>query len=1240
MLPSLPFLSDFLGENGEQLALNPGGGDLEPAAASGQQAPPSGSRENIVDEILGQLDPEALDSLANELVASGDITACCPEDAGPSLCRALQIDSDIFEHRKNSSASGLPNTSNSKRLAPASQAQGFSAAPAAQQDAASQPQPHMQEWQVRLQQRESRQAPAVMHQPGGTEFQPPIVPGSVILRPSQLQSGQAGGIIAALEAAADSRTSQQQPDAAATAQGHIDLDASAHFSLRLPAQDSHWQGQQYVHRGPASAPFQAQRPHIASQKQAAPQTQRHASQGPGALGLRQAASQHSAFGTAMSGRAWQDRRQNAMSLPELDDPLGWHLSPEPETAPASAGLWSAGHTEQHPGSSHSQPLLVTGAAAGGFPASLEAGSRPLMSGSIQHQHMQSHASQNAAKDNPFLDELLHGGQQRQQQEQQQRHQQQLQMNRHAPMQTAQGSGQLQRQELEHQSRSPGMMQLPDPCCEHNMQRSMQHVTPAPGQNPIQQLSEQQLPYGTASWQLSCNQDMQNQQRLSLQHRQQHMASRPVTCMNGTIDYNQGIPPQRPGHMSSMQQLQTGAQQRLNQQQRLQQQQQQQQQQQIDCGSLSGWPGPSRLSAGHQQQQQQMPPTQPGPRSRAKQREAHCNMGFQGQGSSAETLSQLRDQQQAAIASLPGALVSDQHMFKPGLGPHALQPRASMSHDQSRALGPSQPATSAAAVGLRWDTSQAPQAGAEAPTAQLSESIHAGGALTVPESSASFAYSPAAVQRQLAVGAAMLNGLPLGVPQPSLDSSHGSVPVQAVALLSPAASVPHWQTLPGNKLAQGGVVITEEDGSQVSAGASEQPAGSVAQTSTPPVREATPTGTVPKRPRLDNAGPSIQDAARKEQMTEEAAAAVIKALEPSLQRMQGQMENVKMFKQVLGEREKCIKGLVGHMYDVQHQGNVPVEARENSIFETVKAIQLLRQGPSKSKQVQIPLDPNGSWEEVAQLQGYSYHAFIYAWLARRTETRMHVDLGPLKGTPTLQQLSELDSVTAINLQNEYRDKLGLLMREAKGNMMSAAGRQFAALSLQRMLVTMSCETSLRKPHMGLGSAQLEALRRIVQRQQLPMYLVDEGLVTLTPAQMDNVLKMRDKYCENLNQILQDRLHLLDFINKRLLNMEDPAPCTLVASADAEVAAFDAVTHLQENLTAHVDNFVEMLSYGQTIYTPFQAGAITALSQSIDDQAGDHLAFAEAIAVRKHRTPLTEQMRRFGPLFAETNPHRIV
>ena len=97
---------------------------------------------------------------------------------------------------------------------------------------------------------------------------------------------------------------------------------------------------------------------------------------------------------------------------------------------------------------------------------------------------------------------------------------------------------------------------------------------------------------------------------------------------------------------------------------------------------------------------------------------------------------------------------------------------------------------------------------------------------------------------------------------------------------------------------------------------------------------------------------------------------------------------------------------------------------------------------------------------------------------------------------------------------------------------------------------------------------------------------QGLVNLTAQQMDNVLGIRNKYCANLSQILQDRLHLLDFINRRLLNIEDPAPCTLVASADAEVAAFDAVTHLQENLTAHLDNFVEMLRYTSSIYTPFQ------------------------------------------------------
>lgn len=54
------------------------------------------------------------------------------------------------------------------------------------------------------------------------------------------------------------------------------------------------------------------------------------------------------------------------------------------------------------------------------------------------------------------------------------------------------------------------------------------------------------------------------------------------------------------------------------------------------------------------------------------------------------------------------------------------------------------------------------------------------------------------------------------------------------------------------------------------------------------------------------------------MTEEAAAAVVKALEPSLQRMQGQMEKVKMFKQVLGVSAARCLGL--SMADIMLQAN--------------------------------------------------------------------------------------------------------------------------------------------------------------------------------------------------------------------------------------------------------------------------------------------------------------------------------
>lgn len=74
------------------------------------------------------------------------------------------------------------------------------------------------------------------------------------------------------------------------------------------------------------------------------------------------------------------------------------------------------------------------------------------------------------------------------------------------------------------------------------------------------------------------------------------------------------------------------------------------------------------------------------------------------------------------------------------------------------------------------------------------------------------------------------------------------------------------------------------------------------------------------------------------------------------------------------------------------------------------------------QKHIPLDPNGTWEEVAQSQSYSYHACVYAWLSRRTDITMHVDLGPLQGRRSLQQLSELGPEAVTDLRNEYTNTL--------------------------------------------------------------------------------------------------------------------------------------------------------------------------------------------------------------------------
>ncbi len=66
----------------------------------------------------------------------------------------------------------------------------------------------------------------------------------------------------------------------------------------------------------------------------------------------------------------------------------------------------------------------------------------------------------------------------------------------------------------------------------------------------------------------------------------------------------------------------------------------------------------------------------------------------------------------------------------------------------------------------------------------------------------------------------------------------------------------------------------------------------------------------------------------------------------------------------------------------------------------------------------------------------------------------------------------------------------LVKEAKGSPMSVAGQELAGLALQRQIVCMTCGTGLRKAHMGMGPAQLQALKRVVKIQELPMYLLDQ------------------------------------------------------------------------------------------------------------------------------------------------------
>lgn len=73
-----------------------------------------------------------------------------------------------------------------------------------------------------------------------------------------------------------------------------------------------------------------------------------------------------------------------------------------------------------------------------------------------------------------------------------------------------------------------------------------------------------------------------------------------------------------------------------------------------------------------------------------------------------------------------------------------------------------------------------------------------------------------IQRQLLVGAAMLNGsLPLGVAKPATEITPGSVPVQAVTVLPPAKAMPHWPPpLQGNTLAQASSSSFQKDNDEL------------------------------------------------------------------------------------------------------------------------------------------------------------------------------------------------------------------------------------------------------------------------------------------------------------------------------------------------------------------------------------------------------------------------------------------
>ena len=636
MLRSPPPLSELLEESAGG-PLENGHSERDPegsATVPDSQALSEGLPWPAIDDDL-QLDSETIDSCANELFASGDILACCPEQAGPILRRALRTNTD--EYPTVAVASANPSS--------------------AQPVAAAQPEPGLQEWQLRYLQREGQKGPTT-RQPHEARYSvAPPAPSPAHLRPSQLQTGQGGSIVAALEAAADHQAFQQQPGTSAEPHGgpahmaHLAGDASAHFSLHLPVQAPGWQVQQQrLQHGALPEP---EHHRILGQQQARPQTQQPAWMRPAALGLRQEANAADASIRARQSHGWQAMQQNRHTQPDLDDPYGWHLTPEPGVPPATPGTWPVPDAglKQRPESLGPQPFGISHVPAERFTADLQPGSQRLTSSSHQQDDMQ--LPQELLPEDTADHELLlpRGSDLQGQQRQQHQYQQVPLMNAHVSTQDLIDSRQPPWLQLQTRSQSIGQSPQALP--------SQQSWQPASVATPLQRGPDL---HGISS---STRHQSHGQDAQQQQHPQQHSRTA----------HQQGISAQRLGNLSSMQRLGAIA------------HEQQQQQQHNGNRHSNGLPAAEKANAPSQSNLQQQASviehSTYGPNVDVCQQQQHHQIIGQPvlHGTWQDGL-----QQQPDMQPLPHMQLAIQRQQLQQLGAQSLQPRSNAIEHQQRHQG--------------------------------------------------------------------------------------------------------------------------------------------------------------------------------------------------------------------------------------------------------------------------------------------------------------------------------------------------------------------------------------------------------------------------------------------------------------------------------------------------------------------------------------------------------------------------